>query len=141
MMRVFSVRRYRHEQRQGFITLGSLHTDSRIFIIIDDSRQRHKSAVAGMPDKYGIPNSGTSDNVGVFTGEGWGWYFTGKYSELVLQGSNSKLDALYAGAFIEELDMPDINHCPAVIVETYNSIDDASECGRLCTDNCGIDRL
>ena len=94
-----------------------------------------------MLDKYGIPNPGTNDNVGVFTGEAWGWYFTEKYNELVLQGTNSKLDALYVGAFIEELDMLDINLCPAVIVETDNGIDDASECGRLYTDNSDIYRL
>ena len=127
--------------RDVYITLGSLHTDSPVFGNIDDSEEQHKSAVAGMLDKYGVPNPSTNDNVGVFTGEAWGWYFTEKYNELVLQGTNSKLDALYVGAFIEELDMLDINLCPAVIVETDNGIDDASECGRLYTDNSDIYRL
>lgn len=127
--------------RDVYITLGSLHPDSRVFGNIDDSEQQHKAAVSDMLDKYGIPNPSTNDNIGVFTGEAWGGYFTEKYHELVLQGSNSKLDALYVGALIEELDMLDINQCPAVIVETDNIIDEVSECGRLYTDNSDIYRL
>jgi hypothetical protein len=127
--------------RDVYITLGSLHPDLRVFGNIDDSEEQHKAAVSGMLDKYGIPNPSTNDNVGVFTGEAWGGYFTEKYQELVLQGSNSKLDALYVGALIEELDMLDINQCPAVIVETDNIIHEVSECGRLYTDNSDIHRL
>ena len=45
-------------------------------------------------------------------------YFTEKFNHLVERASISELEALYVGAFIEELDMQDINQCPKVIVET-----------------------
>ena len=60
---------------------------------------------------------------------------------MVGRGSVSELEALYVGAFIEELDMLDINLCPKVIVETDNGIDDASGCGRIYTDNQDIQRM
>ena len=94
-----------------------------------------------MLEKYGVPNPSPNDNVGVYTGEDYGWYFTEKYAELVKRGSVSELEALYVGAFIEELDMLDINQCPKVIVETENGIDDVSECGKIYTDNADIQRL
>ncbi len=127
--------------RDVYITLGTKHPESTIFGRIDDSEEKHKCAVADMLEKYGIPNPSTNDNVSVFTGEAYGWYFTEKYNALVNRGSTSVLDALYVGAFIEELDMLDINQCPKVIVETDNGINDVSECGKVYTDNTDIQRL
>lgn len=127
--------------RDVYITLGTKHPESTIFGRIDDSEEKHKCAVADMLEKYGITNPSTNDNVGVFTGEAYGWYFTEKYNALVNRGSTSVLDALYVGAFIEELDMLDINQCPKVIVETDNGINDVSECGKVYTDNPDIQRL
>ena len=127
--------------RDVYITLGTKYPDSAIFGRIDDSEERHKCAVADMLEKYQIPNPSTNDNVGVFTGEDYGWYFTEKYNALVAKGSISALDALYVGAFIEELDMLDINQCPKVIVEADNGINDVSECGKVYTDNADILRL
>ena len=104
-------------------------------------QQEHMCAVADMLEKYGIANPSTNDNVGVFTGESYGWYFTEKYNALIERGSVSELEAQYVGAFIEELDMLDINQCPKVIVETDNGIDDSSECGKVYSDNPDIQRL
>lgn len=127
--------------RDVYITLGSTHPASAIFGRIDDSEERHKCAVADMLEKYDVPNPSTNDNVGVFTGEAYGWYFTEKYNALIAKGSATVLDALYVGAFIEELDMLDINQCPMVIVETDNGINDVSECGKIYTDKPDIQRL
>ena len=127
--------------RDVYITLGTMHPNTRIFGKIDDSEERHKCAVADMLEKYGIDSPSTNDNVGVFTGEDYGWYFTEKYGELVAQGSTAKLAALYVGAFIEELDMMDINQCPVVIVATDNGINDVSECGKIYTGKADIQRL
>ena len=69
-------------------------------------------------EQFNIPDPSTDDTVGVFTGSDYGWYFTEKFQLLVEKASLSELDALYVGAFIEELDMMDINQCPQVIVET-----------------------
>jgi len=127
--------------RDVYITLGARHPESTIFGRIDDSEERHKCSVADMLEKYGVPNPSTNDNVGVFTGEAYGWYFTERYNALVEKGTATVLDALYVGAFIEELDMLDINQCPMVIVETDNGINDVSECGKIYTDKPDIQRL
>lgn len=127
--------------RDVYIALGFRYPDSRVFGNIDDSEERHKCAVADMLKKYGIPNPSRNDNVGVFTGEAYGWYFTEKFNVLIELGSASQLDALYVGAFIEELDMLDINQCPKVIVAAANGINDASGCGKVYTEKPDLQRL
>lgn len=57
------------------------------------------------------------------------------------RAKSSELDALYVGAFIEELDMMDIMQCPTVIVEADNGINDFTQCGSLYTDNPNLKRL
>jgi hypothetical protein len=127
--------------RDVYITLGAKYPNARVFGKIDDSEEQHKCAVADMLEKYGVPNPSTNDNVGVFTGKDYGGYFTEKFNALVARGSVSELDAFYVGAFIEELDMIDINQCPQVIVETDNGINDVSECGKVYTTKADIQRL
>ena len=56
-------------------------------------------------------------------------------------GENSELDALYVGAFIEELDMLDIVQCPKVVVDTHNKIKDSSECGLNYTNNSDLQSM
>ena len=127
--------------RDVYQTLGTMYPDSAIFGNIDDSEQIHMTTVKAMIEKYGYEDPNTNDNVGAYTGEDFGWYFTEKYNQLVERASISELEALYVGAFIEELDMMDINQCPQVIVETDNGINDVSECGKVYTDNADIQRL
>ena len=127
--------------RDVYITLGTKYPQAIVFGKIDDSEERHKCAIADMLEKYGIPNPSTNDNVGVFTGKDYGWYFTEKFNALVERGSISELEAMYVGAFIEELDIIDINQCPQVIVETDNEINDVSECGKVYTDKPDIQRV
>ena len=127
--------------RDVYITLGTRHPKASIFGRIDDSEERHKCAVADVLERYGVPNPSTNDNVGVFTGEAYGRYFTEKYNAFIERGAGTVLDALYVGAFIEELDMLDINQCPKIIVETDNGINDISECGKIYTDKPDIQRL
>lgn len=69
--------------RDVYLTLGSLYPNSRVFGKIDDSEQKHTMAVKNMIEKYGLEDPNTNDNVGVFTGEDYGWYFTEKYEQLV----------------------------------------------------------
>jgi hypothetical protein len=127
--------------RDVYIMLSTLYPDSPVFGNIDDSEQRHTDAVKDKLNQYGIEDPNTNDNVGVFTGKDYGWYFTEKYDELVSRAAMSELDALYVGAFIEELDMLDINQCPKVIVESSQDITDVSACGKVYTDNTDIQRL
>lgn len=127
--------------RDVYMTLGTMYPDSPIFGKIDDSEQIHTTAVKNMIEKYGLQDPNTNDNIGAYTGEDYGWYFTEKYNQLVERASISELEALYVGAFIEELDMMDINQCPKVIVEADNGINDVSECGKIYTDNADVSNL
>ena len=138
---LFFMREEEKLARDVYQTLGTMYSDSAIFGNIDDSEQQHMTAVKAMIEKYGYEDPNTNDNVGAYTGEDFGWYFTEKYNQLVERASISELEAYYVGAFIEELDMMDINQCPQVIVETDNGINDVTECGKVYTDNADIQRL
>ena len=127
--------------RDVYMELGAMYPDHPIFGRIDDSEQKHTDAVKAMIEKYGLADPNTNDNVGVYTGKDYGWYFTEKFNQLVERASISELEALYVGAFIEELDMMDINQCPKVIVETENGINDITECGKIYTDNADVSSL
>jgi len=140
-MHLFFMREEEKLARDVYQTLGTMYPDSVIFGNIDDSEQIHMTTVKAMIEKYGYEDPNTNDNVGAYTGEDFGWYFTEKYNQLVERASISELEALYVGAFIEELDMMDINQCPQVILETDNGINDVSECGKVYTDKPDIQRL
>lgn len=127
--------------RDVYITLGLRFPELQIFGEIDDSEQRHTCAVCDMLKKYGIEDPNTNDNVGVYTGDLYGPYFKQKYAELVERGSRSPLDALYVGAYIEELDMIDINYCPEEVIKLNNRIRSSSDCGKFYTDNPDVQRL
>ena len=127
--------------RDVYITLGSHFQKLKVFGKIDDAEQRHTCSVCDMLGKYGIDDPNTNDNVGVFTGTDYGAYFVEKYQRLVEIGSVSPRDALHVGAYIEEMDMIDINYCPEEIVEQDNGINADTECGKVYTDNADLQRL
>ena len=52
-----------------------------------------------MIENYGLEDPNTNDNIGVFTGEDYGSYFTEKFNLLVERGSNSELDASLCRCF------------------------------------------
>ena len=132
--------------RDVYLTLASLYPDASTFSTIGTgSEQTHTDTVRDMLAKYGIPdpNPGANnlpDSIGVFTGVDYGWYFTEKYLALVDRGRTSLLEALYVGAFIEELDMLDIVGCPKVIVET-SSIIGEGQCGLTYTDEKALQTM
>lgn len=127
--------------RDVYVTLGTRYANKKIFGIIDDSEQRHTCAVCDMLKKYGVDDPSTNDNVGVYTGEDFGPYFTKRYQALVQRGSTSALEALMVGALIEEMDMDDIMYCPKEILEQDNGISDKDDCGKAYTDNPDIQQL
>jgi hypothetical protein len=72
---------------------------------------------ANVPD----PNPDTNylpASIVVFLGAEWGWYFNEKFDVLTAKARTSELEALYVGAFIEELDMNDIAVCPQVMIDS-----------------------
>jgi|GEM_PF-926068 len=127
--------------RDVYIKLSMIYPESIVFGKIDDSEQRHTDAVRDKLKQYGIEDPSTNDNVGVFTGEEFGEYFTEKYVSLISRGGISELEAFYVGAYIEELDMRDINQCPDEIIHQDNGINDLLACGKVYTDNPDIKQL
>lgn len=125
--------------RDVYLTLAQWYPYQTVFdTIASRSEQTHTDLMRDELEVFGIedPNPDTNqlpESIGVFTGEVYGGYFSEKFAELTGRGSASELEALYVGAFIEELDMHDIAECPQVIVDMDNDIGDG-ECGLNSTD-------
>jgi len=122
--------------RDVYLTLADLYPDQRVFSrIATRSEQTHTDTMRDKLDQFNLPDPNPNTNelpssIGVFTGEEWGWYFTEKFALLTTKAGVSELDALYVGAFIEELDMYDIVVCPQVLIDRGYS----SPCGLEYTD-------
>ena len=138
---LFFMREEEKLARDVYLTIGTMYPNAAVFGKIDDSEQRHTMAVKAKIEKYGYEDPNTNDNIGVYTGEDYGGYFKGKYYEFIDRAAINDLEALYVGAYIEELDVMDINQCPAVVVEMDNGINDVTECGKIYTKNPDIIRL
>lgn len=99
--------------RDTYITLYD-QWNFRIFNNISRSEQMHMDAMLTLLTSYGIPDPITDDTVGVFTDP----ILDDLYDKLITDGSVSLLDALYVGAFIEELDIKDIREAVEESVHT-----------------------
>ncbi|MDX2455855.1 DUF2202 domain-containing protein [Desulfosarcina sp.] len=75
-----------------------------IFANIVESEQAHMDAMANLIAFYGIVDPVTSDETGEFNDEA----IAKLYSDLVERGSQSEIEALLVGAYIEEYDILDI---------------------------------
>lgn len=126
--------------RDTYLTFASMYPAQGVFSnIATTSEQTHTDTMRDKLAQYGLsdPNPDANnlpDSLGVFLGAEWGWYFDEKFAALTAWGSVSELDALYAGAFIEELDMHDIIDCPQVMVDAGYS----NPCGLSYTDENGL---
>ena len=94
-----------------------------VFTNIAESEQTHTDAVADKIEKYGLPDPVIDDTVGTFVNS----FLLEKYYELVAKGQTSELDALMVGAFIEELDIIDLQESiektdEADIQELYSNL-------------------
>lgn len=122
--------------RDVYLTLANLYPDQRVFSqIATRAEQTHTDTMRDRLDQFNLPDPNPNTNnlpssLGVFTGDEWGWYFMDKFALLTAKGEVSELDALYVGAFIEELDMHDIAVCPQVMIDRGFS----SPCGLEYTD-------
>lgn len=126
--------------RDVYLILAALYPDQPIFNqIATRAEQTHTDTMRDKLDQFNLPdpNPKTNDlpsSIGVFTGDEWGWYFTDKFELLTAKGEISELDALYVGAFIEELDMYDIAVCPRIMVDRGFT----SPCGLEYTDESAL---
>jgi hypothetical protein len=76
----------------------------RPFYNISGAEQRHTSALKSMLDKYSISDPVKDQSIGVFTNRD----IKNLYDNLIVQGNKSDIDALKAGAEIEEIDIKDL---------------------------------
>lgn len=89
--------------RDVYITLYNMYKIP-IFNNISKSEERHMSAVKTLLDKYQLEDPVTDDSVGKFSNP----KFTELYNTLVERGKKSVVEALTVGAFIEDLDIKDL---------------------------------
>ncbi len=78
--------------------------DIPIFHNISRSESAHMEAVLSLLEKYKIPDPVADDKPGVFTNK----TLADLYQSLVKQGNNSLIEALKAGAYVEETDIADL---------------------------------
>ena len=77
----------------------------RVFNNISAAELRHMGFVKDVMDKYSVDDPVKTNDIGVFSNSTLG----AEYNRLIEQGNLSLIDALKAGAEIEEMDISDIN--------------------------------
>jgi len=77
-----------------------------IFENIAASEQEHMDAVKNLLDRYSLTDPAAGNGEGVFTNQD----LQALYENLTQQGSASKLDALFVGATIEDMDIFDLQN-------------------------------
>jgi hypothetical protein len=98
-----------------------------VFDHISDAEQKHTDRIKSLLQTYGIADPVTDDTTGVFvTPE-----LSQLYQQLLAQGMNSRLDALLAGALVEETDIMDLQQAIANstrpgVANVYNNLMRAS---------------
>ncbi len=127
--------------RDVYRVLGRQFPEIRSFAEMAAAREHSQCMVLDLMRKYRVSVPRVNDNVGVFSWGSYGRYFMEKYQILTSQGSSSPLNALYVSAFMEELNILDIDQCPKVIVDISNGIGEVSACGRNYTDNPDVLRV
>jgi len=127
--------------RDVYRVLGRRFPELGVFADMEANREHTRCALLDVMRKYRVSVPRVNDNVGVFSWGIYGRYFTEKYLVLTNQGTSSPLNALYVGAFMEELNIRDINECPKVVVDISNGINEATACGRNYTRNPDVLRI
>ena len=84
-----------------------------IFDNISQSEQKHMNSVLNLMNKYGIPDSASTE-IGVFNNPD----LQKLYNSLTLQANISSVEALKAGATIEDLDINDIDNFTANTIKS-----------------------
>lgn len=105
--------------RDVYLTLYDAFGLPVFYNIATQAEQTHTDTMQVMLGKFGIEDVEDVDEgtVGVFLNPYFSEYFTDKFTYLT--GASTALDALYVGAFIEELDMLDINYCNQVVYDVF----------------------
>ena len=96
---------------------------AQVFSNIAAAEQTHTDAVADKIEKYGLLDPVVDDSIGAFVNS----FLLEKFYELVAKGQFSELEALMVGAFIEELDIIDLQEAidetdESDIIELYSNL-------------------
>lgn len=107
--------------RDVYLTLYDLW-DDEVFENIASSEQEHMDAMALLMEKYNLPDP-VIDVIGSFSDP----ELQKLYDELLARGETSRMEALYVGALIEEVDMRDIQEAideasHADIIRVYENL-------------------
>jgi len=108
--------------RDVYIFLYDQWADA-VFENISESEQRHMDSMAVLLTTYGLTDPVQDPRVGAFTNPDLATLF----ATLTVRGQVSQLEALGVGAFIEEVDMRDIqaaidNSDHADVIQTYENL-------------------
>jgi len=98
--------------RDVYLTLYDQY-NLRVFNFIPRSEQAHMNALKVLIDRYELTDPVANDVIGVFQNED----LQQLYTDLVEQGSVSEIEALKVGALIEEIDILDLDHALAEVIE------------------------
>jgi hypothetical protein len=103
----------REEEKLAHDVYTTLHHKwgTNIFSNIATSEQTHTEAVLELIKKYGLVDPAENQAVGVFSDTS----LQKIYSQLVIQGNTSSLEAFKVGATIEDLDIFDLNNWSAKV--------------------------
>ena len=107
--------------RDTYLTLFDIWQDP-VFSSIATSEQSHMDAMLRLINAYGLEDPASAD-IGVF----FNTELQALYDMLTVRGMQSNIEALMVGAFIEEVDMRDIQQAideaqQADIISTYESL-------------------
>jgi len=113
--------------RDAYITLGSLYPNQSTFANIQLSEQRHIDSAQELCEKYGVDISNIDEtNVGEYVVP----VLQELYDTLVVQGSQSELNGLKVGEYIEITDIDDLEHAqvgmPADVVNVFENLKEGS---------------
>jgi hypothetical protein len=100
-----------------------------IFSKIASSEVMHMSKIKGLLDRYGLPDPAAGKAVGEFSNP----ILQQLYDDLMVQGSQSSIEALKVGVAIEEVDIQDLKNYLAQtnkldIINAYNALLNGSYC-------------
>jgi len=95
----------------------------KAFDNIAQSEQRHMNQLAKQLTQYELPNSITADSIGAFSNSD----LQAMYETLMEKGNQSAIEALLVGAYIEELDIMDLQKAidetdQASLDQTYENL-------------------
>jgi hypothetical protein len=113
--------------RDVYITLGNIYTNENTFASIQKSEQRHIDSARDLCEKYGVDITGVDEgSVGDFELQP----LQELYDNCVAQGSDSLIEALKVGVFIEITDIDDLERAavgmPNDVVNVYENLKEGS---------------